>query len=90
MTGRPHAVIWEGKSVKTQPLLLRRYLSPFLGEINQHETAAPEIACKRMGYCERESGCDRGIDGISTLLQDLAADVGSDRIDRDDGSVGKR
>ena len=47
-----------------------------LGGMDHHEAAAADIAGARIGHRQRKAGCDRGIDRIAALPQDVGADLG--------------
>ena len=49
-------------------------LAVFLVEVDQHETAAAEVARPGIAYGEGEPGGDRSIDGVTTFAQDIEPD----------------
>jgi len=46
--------------------------------MNDHESAAADIAGARIGHGHREAGRDRGIHRVAALPQDIGADAGRD------------
>ncbi len=55
--------------------------------MDQHETAAADIAGGRIGDGEREADRDRGVDRVAAFLQHGDADVRSNRLHRDHHAV---
>ena len=49
-----------------------------IGEMDHHEPAAADVARARISHGHREAGCDRGVDRVAALLQNVGADVGCD------------
>ena len=43
--------------------------------MDDHEAAAADIARARIGHGHRETGCDRGIDGVAATPQHVGADL---------------
>jgi hypothetical protein len=52
--------------------------------MNQHEAAAAQVACRRMYHGQREACRYRGVDSVSTLLQDFDAGIRGQMVDADD------
>ncbi len=42
-----------------------------IGEVDHHESAAAEIAGVRIHDGQRQTGCDRGIDGVAAFFQNF-------------------
>ena len=47
-----------------------------IGEMDDHEAAAADVAGARIGHRHREADRDRGVDGIAAALEHLDADAG--------------
>jgi hypothetical protein len=57
---------------------------------NHHESATAEVSGRRVGDGQGEARRYRGVHSVAALLEDLATDTGSDRIDRYDKTVSIR
>ena len=55
--------------------------------VDEHESAAADVAGKRVDDGEREADGDGSIDGVAAFLQDLNAGVGGEVMDGDDHGV---
>src|SRR5215831_9296706 len=60
------------------------------GAVDQHVAAAPDIAGARIGHRQRETGRDRGVDGVAALLENLDADARGARLLRGHHAVARR
>jgi hypothetical protein len=55
--------------------------------MNQHERATTQAARGRIGHAQAQNGCDGGIDGIPTLLEDIAPHLAAHWMIGSDGAV---
>ena len=55
-----------------------------LGRAEDEKTASSDIAGRRMRHGEGESGGDRGVNGVSAVLQDVDPNLGGEVVLRDD------
>ena len=82
-----------GVEIHVARRLLRRALAEVderraaVREADQHEPTAADVAGKRVGDGEREADRNRGVHRVAAFLQHGYADVGGDRLHRDDHAV---
>ena len=55
--------------------------------VDDHLTVAGDGGVPRLDDVEAEAGCDGGVHGVSTALEDVDADLGGDRVRSGDGAV---
>ena len=60
-----------------------------LGEMDQHEAAAADVAGARIGHRHREADRDRGIDRVAAALEHLDADARRARLLRHHHAVAR-
>src|SRR5829696_8582098 len=56
-------------------------------ETNHHETAAAEVARRRVCHCQREGYSNSSIDSVTTTLHDVDSDMRRDFVCRRDDSM---
>src|SRR6185437_1156496 len=67
--------------------IVDRGVAVALGEMDDHETAAADVAGARIGDREREADRDRRVDGIAATVENLDADAGGALLLRDNHAV---
>ena len=67
--------------------VIDRHILVAAGEMDDHESAATDIAGARVGDGHREAGRHGGVNRIAALLQDIGADTRGDLLLGDDEAV---